>query len=140
MPVEGRGLSSRPTQDAVRDREIGRPSNSEKVQKLQTALHAKVGAAAGWFGRKGVATAPEEASAAIASDVRRSRRRATRASASPSRSTPEPAVSCAAYRAGRNAQQAVVEVDERLFRGHPDVVDADLADYLEADSYCPPSL
>jgi len=103
MPVEGRGLSSRPTQDAVRDREIGRPSNSEKVQKLQTALHAKVGAAAGWFGRKGVATAPEEASAAIASDVRRSRRRATRASASPSRSTPEPAVSCAAYR--ENSEQ-----------------------------------
>ena len=34
-----------------------------------------------------------------------------------------------AYRAGRNAQQAVVEVEELLFRGHPDVVDADLADY-----------
>jgi len=26
-----------------------------------------------------------------------------------------------AYRAGRNAQQAVVEVEELLFRGHPDV-------------------
>jgi RNA-directed DNA polymerase len=35
-----------------------------------------------------------------------------------------------AYRPGRNAQQAVVEVEERLFRGHPDVVDADLADYF----------
>src|SRR4029078_12560014 len=35
-----------------------------------------------------------------------------------------------AYRAGRNAQQAAVEVEELLFRGHPDVVDADLADYL----------
>src|SRR5271157_4098411 len=34
-----------------------------------------------------------------------------------------------AYRPGRNAQQAVVEVEELLFRGHPDVVDADLADY-----------
>ena len=44
-----------------------------------------------------------------------------------------------AYRAGRNAQQAVVEVEELLFRGHPDVVDADLADYLEAASYCPPA-
>ncbi len=33
-----------------------------------------------------------------------------------------------AYRPGRNAQQAVVEVEELLFRGHPDVVDADLAD------------
>jgi retron-type reverse transcriptase len=34
-----------------------------------------------------------------------------------------------AYRAGRNAQQAVVEVEELLFRGHP-VVDAELADYF----------
>jgi group II intron reverse transcriptase/maturase len=35
-----------------------------------------------------------------------------------------------AYRPGRNAQQAVVAVEERLFRGQPDVVDADLADYF----------
>jgi group II intron reverse transcriptase/maturase len=35
-----------------------------------------------------------------------------------------------AYRPGRNAQQAVVEVEKTLFRGHPDVVDADLADYF----------
>jgi hypothetical protein len=35
-----------------------------------------------------------------------------------------------AYRIGRNAQQAVVEVEELLFRGHPEVVDADLADYF----------
>src|SRR5919107_1766895 len=35
-----------------------------------------------------------------------------------------------AYRSGRNAQQAVIEVEELLFRGHPDVVDADLADYF----------
>ena len=35
-----------------------------------------------------------------------------------------------AYRAGRNAQQAVEEVGELVFRGHPDVVDADLADYF----------
>ena len=35
-----------------------------------------------------------------------------------------------AYRAGRNAQQAAVEVEELLFRGHRDVVDADLADYF----------
>ena len=33
-----------------------------------------------------------------------------------------------AYRPERNAQQAVVEVEELLFRGHPEVVDADLAD------------
>jgi RNA-directed DNA polymerase len=35
-----------------------------------------------------------------------------------------------AYRPGRNAQQAMVEVEELLFRGHPEVVDADLADYF----------
>ena len=35
-----------------------------------------------------------------------------------------------AYRPRRNAQQAVVEVEELLFRGHPEVVDADLADYF----------
>jgi RNA-directed DNA polymerase len=37
-----------------------------------------------------------------------------------------------AYRPGRNAQQAVVEVEELLFRGHPEVVEADLADYAQA--------
>ena len=35
-----------------------------------------------------------------------------------------------AYRPGRNAQQAVVEVEDLLFRGHQEVVDADLADYF----------
>jgi potassium/hydrogen antiporter len=35
-----------------------------------------------------------------------------------------------AYRAGRNAQQAAVEVEELLFRGLPEIVDADLADYF----------
>jgi len=35
-----------------------------------------------------------------------------------------------AYRPGRNAQQAAVEVEELLFRGHRDVVDADLADFF----------
>src|ERR1700746_3840939 len=35
-----------------------------------------------------------------------------------------------AYRPGRNAQQAVAEVDAQLLRGHPEVVDADLADYF----------
>jgi RNA-directed DNA polymerase len=34
------------------------------------------------------------------------------------------------YRRRRNAQQAVVEVEETLFRGYSDVVDADLADYF----------
>jgi group II intron reverse transcriptase/maturase len=35
-----------------------------------------------------------------------------------------------AYRRERNAQQAVVEVERLLFHGHPEVVDADLADYF----------
>ncbi|MDB5789056.1 reverse transcriptase domain-containing protein [Caballeronia mineralivorans] len=39
-----------------------------------------------------------------------------------------------AYRPGRNAQQAVIEVEERLHRGQTDVVDADLADYFDSVS------
>jgi group II intron reverse transcriptase/maturase len=35
-----------------------------------------------------------------------------------------------AYRPGRNAQQAAIEVEERLHRGQTEVVDADLADYF----------
>lgn len=35
-----------------------------------------------------------------------------------------------AYRPKHNAQQAVVEVEETMFRGHPDIVDADLSDYF----------
>jgi RNA-directed DNA polymerase len=35
-----------------------------------------------------------------------------------------------AYRPGRNAQQAAVEVKDRLYLGQTDVVDADLADYF----------
>jgi RNA-directed DNA polymerase len=35
-----------------------------------------------------------------------------------------------AYRQGRNAQQAVIDVEETLFWDHPEVVDADLADYF----------
>ena len=35
-----------------------------------------------------------------------------------------------AYRQGRNAQQAVTEVEETLFYDHPEVVDADLAVYF----------
>src|SRR5882762_8503903 len=38
MPVEGRGLSSRQTQDVVRDLEIGQPSNSERGS-AENALH-----------------------------------------------------------------------------------------------------
>jgi RNA-directed DNA polymerase len=35
-----------------------------------------------------------------------------------------------AYRQGRNAQQAVIAVEETLIHGHREVVDADLADYF----------
>jgi len=35
-----------------------------------------------------------------------------------------------AYRQGRNAQQAVIDAEETLYRGHLDVVDADLTDYF----------
>jgi RNA-directed DNA polymerase len=35
-----------------------------------------------------------------------------------------------AYRQSRNAQQAVIDVEETLFLDHPEVVDADLADYF----------
>lgn len=40
-----------------------------------------------------------------------------------------------AYRPRRNAQQAVVEVEEQMFRGHPDIVDADLSDYFGSIPY-----
>src|ERR1700747_2062968 len=48
MPGEGRGLSSRQTQDVVRDREIGNLATPKSVQKLQTALHAKAKAEASY--------------------------------------------------------------------------------------------
>jgi RNA-directed DNA polymerase len=35
-----------------------------------------------------------------------------------------------AYRPGSNAQQAAIEVKDTLFYDHPDIVDADLADYF----------
>ena len=41
MPVEGRDLSSRPTQDVGKDRRLGNLSTPNSVQKLQKALHAK---------------------------------------------------------------------------------------------------
>jgi retron-type reverse transcriptase len=44
-----------------------------------------------------------------------------------------------AYRPGRNAQQAVGEVGALLSCGHPEVVDADLADYLDDASYYTPA-
>ena len=48
MPAEGRGLSSRQTQDVARDRGLGNLSTPKSVQKLQMALHAKAKAEAGY--------------------------------------------------------------------------------------------
>src|SRR5215472_1452620 len=48
MPGEGRGLSSRPTQDAVRDLGIGQPSNSEKCSEAADGVTAKAKAEAGY--------------------------------------------------------------------------------------------
>src|SRR5664279_4678975 len=48
MPVEGRGLSSRWTQQVERDRRLGNLSTPITVQKLQTALHAKAKSQAGY--------------------------------------------------------------------------------------------
>lgn len=39
--MEGRNLSSEPTQEAERDRRLGNLSTPENVQRLRTALHAK---------------------------------------------------------------------------------------------------
>src|SRR5229473_118889 len=48
MPVEGRGLSSRQTQQAVRAGRLGNLTTPRRVQKLQMALHAKAKAEAGY--------------------------------------------------------------------------------------------
>src|SRR5689334_23493109 len=48
MPGEGRGLSSRRTHDVARDRGLGNLATPKSVQKLQTALHAKAKAEAGY--------------------------------------------------------------------------------------------
>src|SRR5215213_3232793 len=41
MPVEGRGLSSRQTQQVARDREIGRPNNSDTCSKAADGVTRK---------------------------------------------------------------------------------------------------
>ena len=48
MPGEGRDLSSRRTQDVVRDWRLGNLTTPKSVQKLQKALHAKAKAEAGY--------------------------------------------------------------------------------------------
>src|SRR6201998_1883094 len=202
MPGEGRGLSSRQTQDVVKDLEIGQPSNSEKgsetadgvtresegrgqlsllrlVRQDQPRRHsgaclcpvplqqelapAEAGGAPGIDGQDfadieayGVERWVAELALALRQETYRPEpiRRVfipkangklrplgistmrDRVCMTATLLVLEPIFEADlppeiyAYRAGRNAQQAVVEVEERLFRGHPAVVDADLADYF----------
>src|SRR5713226_996190 len=194
MPVEGRGLSSRQTQQAVRDRRLGDLTTPKRVQKLQMALHAKAKAEAGYrfyalydkigredilahayaqcrsnkgapgvdgqgfadIGAYGVQRWLGELALALRNETYRpdSIRRVfipkangklrplgistlrDRVCMTAAMLVLEPIFEADlppeqyAYRPGRNAQQAVVEVEELLFRGHPDVVDADLSDYF----------
>jgi hypothetical protein len=199
---EGRGLSSRPTHDVVRDLEIGRPSNSEKcseaadgvtreseggsrlsllrsVRQDQPRRHsgaclcpvpfqqelapAEAGGAPGIDGQDfadieayGVERWLAELALALRQETYRpepirrvfipkanGKRRPLGISSvrdrvcmtaaalvlEPIFEADLPPEHCA-YRPGRNAQQAVVEVEERLFRGYREVVDADLADFF----------
>src|SRR6187401_2907133 len=194
MPVEGRRLSSRRAQQVARDRRLGNLATPKSVQKLQTALHAKAKAEAGyrfyalydkisredvlahayaqcrsnkgapgvdgqdfadieayglerWLGELALALRKEtyrpepirrvfipKANGKLRplgiSTVR------DRVCMTAAMLVLEPIFEADlppeqyAYRLGRNAQQAVVKVDGLLFRGHPEVVDADLADYF----------
>src|SRR5260221_12927905 len=194
MPVEGRGLSSRRTQQVARHRGLRNLAAPNRVQKLQMALHAKAKAEAGYRfyalydkisredilahayaqcrSNKGAPGVDGEDFAdieaygverwltelALALREETYRREPIRRVFLPKAngklrplgiSTVRDRVCMTAamlvlepifeadlpselyaYRAGRNAQQAAVEVEELLFRGHPEVVDADLADYF----------
>src|SRR6202162_5326214 len=194
MPVEGRGLSSRRTQQVARDRGLGNLATPKRVQKLQMALHAKAKAEAGYRfyalydkisrddilahayaqcrsnkgapGVDGQDFADVEAygverwlgELALALREQTYRRDPIRRVYIPKAngnlrplgiSTLRDRVCMTAamlvlapifdadlppeqyaYRPGRHAQQAVIDVEETLYRGHLDVVDADLADYF----------
>src|SRR5664279_513377 len=194
MPVEGRGLGSRPTQDVARDRRLGNLSTPISVQKLQMALHAKAKSEAGFRfyalydkifredilahayaqcrsnkGAPGVdgqefadveAYGVERWLAELAQALQEESYRPDpirrvfipkpngklrplgiptlrdRVCMTAAMLVLEPIFEVDlppeqyAYRPGRNAQQAVIEVAETVYRGHPEVVDADLADYF----------
>src|SRR3974390_2447631 len=202
MPVEGRGLSSRQTQQAVRDREIGQPSNSETCSETadgvtrdseggsrlsllrpirqgqpggysgaclcpvplqQELAPAEAGGAPGVDGQDFAAIEAyglERWLAELALALRKETYRPEpirrvfipkangklrplgistlrdRVCMTAAMLVLDPIFEADlppeqyAYRPGRNAQQAVIEVEETLFRGHPEVVDADLADYF----------
>src|ERR1035438_8207925 len=194
MPVEGRGLGSRQTQDVGKDRRLGNLSTPDSVRKLQRALYAKAKSEAGfrfyalydkiyredvlahafaqcrsnkgapgvdgqdfaeieaygletWLGELALALREEsyrpdpirrvfipKANGKLRplgiSTVR------DRVCMTAAMLVLEPIFEADlppeqyAYRPGRNAQQAVIKVEGLLFRGHPEVVDADLADYF----------
>src|SRR6266700_4141757 len=185
MPVEGRDLSSRRTQQVARTRRLGNLSTPKSVQKLQMALHAKAKAEAGYRfyalydkisrddilahayaqcrsnkGAPGVdgqdfadieAHGVERWLAELALALREETYRPEpirrvfipkangklrplgistvrdRVCMTAAMLVLEPIFEADlppeiyAYRAGRNAQQAAVEVEELLFRGHPEV-------------------
>jgi len=192
--VEGRGLSSRQTQQAEQDGRLGNLSTPKRVQRLQKALHAKAKAEPGFRfyalydkiyredilahayaqcrsnkGAPGVdrqdfaeveAYGVERWLGELALALREESYRPDpirrvyipkangklrplgistlrdRVCMTAAMLVLEPIFEADlppeqyAYRPGRSAQQAVVEVEERLFRNHPDVVDADLSDYF----------
>jgi len=194
MPVEGRGLGSRQTQDAEQDGRLGNLSTPKRVQRLQKALHAKAKAEPGfrfyalydkiyredilahayaqcrsnkgasgvdgqdfaeveaygverWLGELALALREEtyrpdpirrvyipKANGKLRPlGISTLRDRVCMTAAmlvlEPIFEADLPSEQYA-YRPGRSAQQAVGEVGEVLFRGHPDVVDADLSDYF----------
>jgi RNA-directed DNA polymerase len=192
--VEGRGLSSRQTQQVERGRRLGNLSTPITVQKLQTAFHAKAKSEAGyrfyalydkiyrtdilfhawnqcrsnkgapgvdgqdfeevekygvlkWLGELALALKTEkyqpEPIRRVFIPKANGKLRPLGISTLRDRVCMTAAMLVLepifeadlpdeqyAYRAGRNAQQAVREVQETLILGRRDVVDADLADYF----------